>query len=267
MLMWLMYAVLGSAVGLLAGTLGVGGGVVIVPALGVLFSLQAFPAGHIQHLAVGTSLASIIFTSISSTKAQHQRQSVDWAIVWRMAPAIVLGTLAGTWLVSQVSTRFLQWLFVVFLYVVAIQMLLKAAVRPTPRQSKHRVAMTVAGSVIGVLSSMVGIGGGSMVVPFLSWCNVAMRMAIGTSSAVGLFIALAGAGGSIFFGRSAVALPDYSMGYVYLPALAGIAVTSMLTAPLGVRLAHSLPVPILKKGFAVMLIIISTKLLFNLIRF
>jgi len=260
-----MYCILGAGVGVLAGLLGIGGGVIVVPALVVMFAKQQFLAGHIQHMAVGTSLAIIVFTAFSSMKAHHERESVDWSIVRRMAPAIVVGTLVGSWLASQVSTRFLQWLFVVFLYFVAVQMLMNAAVRPTITHAKHTVAMTLAGGLIGGLSSMVGIGGGSMIVPFLSWCNVAMRTAIGTSSAIGLFIALAGTTGSIIFGRGAVDLPRYSIGYVYLPALLGIAAFSMLTAPIGARLAHRFPTPMLKRGFALLLLGIGTKLLSNLL--
>ena len=267
MIMWLMYCALGAVTGVLAGLLGIGGGVIIVPALGVLFAHQQFAPDQIQHMVVGTSLASILFTSISSMKAHHERENVDWSIVRRMAPAIVIGTLSGAWLASQVSTRFLQWLFVIFLYTLAAQMLMKESVRPAHTRSKHTVAMTLVGGLIGGLASMVGIGGGSMVVPFLSWCNVAMRTAIGTSSAIGLFIALAGTVGSIIFAKSDAALPGLSLGYVHLPALVGIAVFSMLTAPLGAKLAHRLPVPILKKGFALLLFVIGTKLLLNLSHF
>jgi uncharacterized membrane protein YfcA len=257
--------VLGGGVGILAGMLGVGGGVIIVPALAVLFAKQQFHPEHVQHLVVGTSLATIVFTSIASMKAHHERESVDWAIVRRMAPAIILGTLAGSLLASHMSTRLLQWVFVVFLYVLVVQMFMKAEVKPAQTQSKHTVAMTFVGSLIGALSSMVGIGGGSMVVPFLSWCHVSMRTAIGTSSAIGLFIALTGSFGSIVFAKSEAFLPKYSFGYIYLPALAGIAVVSMLTAPLGARLAHRLPVTTLKRGFACLLLVIATKLLINLV--
>ena len=263
MTIWLMYCLLGGVSGLLAGLLGVGGGVIIVPALGVLFALQQFPPDQVQHLVVGTSLASIMFTSLSSMKAHHERECVDWSIVRRMAPAIVIGTLSGAWLASQVSTRFLQWLFVAFLFSLAAQMLMKESVQPAHKQSKHTLAMTLVGGLIGGLSSMVGIGGGSMVVPFLSWCNVAMRTAIGTSSAIGVFIALSGTVGSVVFANSDAALPKFSLGYVYLPALVGIAVCSMLTAPVGAKLAHRLPVPVLKRGFALLLLVIGTKLLIN----
>lgn len=266
MTIWLIYCLLGGVVGILAGLLGVGGGIIIVPALAFVFAKQQFLPTHIQHMVVGTSLATIVFTSISSMKAHHERESVDWAIVRRMAPAIVTGTLAGSWVASHLTTHFLQWLFVVFLFCIAVQMLMKTEVKPSPVKSKHTLAMTVAGGLIGGLSSMVGIGGGSMVVPFLCWCNVAMRTAIGTSSAVGLFIALAGTVGSIVFASGEIALPKYSLGYVYLPALAGIAVFSMLTAPVGAMLAHRLPVPALRRGFALLLMVMGAKMLFNLLR-
>ncbi len=266
MTIWFIYCVLGAVVGILAGLLGVGGGVIIVPSLAGLFAYQQFSPDQIQHLVVGTSLASILFTSVSSMKAHHERASVDWGIVRRMAPAIVVGALIGSWVASHMSTRFLQGVFVVFLFSVAAQMLMKESVQPAQTSKPRPVMMPVLGGVIGGLSSMVGIGGGSMVVPFLSWCNVAMRTAIGTSSAIGIFIAFSGTVGSIVFTTGTETLPKFSIGYVYLPALAGIAIFSMLTAPVGAKLAHSLPVPILKRGFAVLLFIISTKMLFNLIR-
>ena len=266
MFVWLVYGVLGAVVGVLGGLLGLGGGLIIVPSLWGLFACQGFPPDQIQHMAVGTSLATIVFTSISSMKAHHERKSVSWPIVRRMAPAIVAGTLAGAWVASRMGTRFLQWLFVVFLFAVASQMFMKAHVHPSARESRHTVAMSFAGGLIGLISSMVGIGGGSMIVPFLSWCNVAMRTAIGTSSAIGLFIALSGAFGSAVFGGGHPSMPAHSLGSIYLPATVGIAAASVLTAPLGARLAHHLPVPILKRVFAVLILAIGTKLLWGLIR-
>lgn len=262
---WIWYCLLGCVVGVLGGLLGIGGGVIIVPALGILFAKQQILPEQIQHLAVGTSLATILFTSFSSMMAHHQRESVAWPIVRRMAPAIVIGTLSGSWLATLMSTRILQWVFVVFLYCVAAQLLAKEVVRPSRVSSKHTLAMTLVGGAIGALASMVGIGGGSMIVPFLTWCNIATRIAIGTSSAIGLFIALTGTIGSAAFGHQSAALPPYSLGFVYLPAVAGMAIFSVATAPLGAKLAHRLPVSTLRKGFAMLLVVLGTKLLFSLL--
>jgi uncharacterized protein len=256
------YLALGAFAGLLAGLLGVGGGLIIVPILTFIFTSHQLPAEHILHLALGTSLASIIFTSISSLRAHHGRGAVLWPVVRSLTPGILTGTLAGAWVSAQLSTRFLKGFFVLFLFYVALQMLLD--IRPKPhRQLPGREAMFGLGGIIGGISSLVGIGGGSMSVPLLIWCNTAMRNAIGTSAAIGLPIALAGAAGYVLNGLGQ-ALPPWSLGFVYLPALAGIVAASMLTAPLGARLAHTLPVGNLKKIFALLLLAIGTKMLLSL---
>jgi uncharacterized membrane protein YfcA len=259
---WLLYIALGAFAGVLAGLLGVGGGLVIVPILTFIFTAQQQPTEHILHLALGTSLASIMFTSISSLRAHHARGAVDWPVVRRITLGIMAGTFFGSWVAAQLSTRFLKAFFVIFLYYIAVQMLLD--IRPQPhRQLPGRVALFSVGGLIGGISSLVGIGGGSMSVPFLVWCNIAMRNAIGTSAAIGFPIALAGAAGYVVNGL-AVKLPPYTMGFVYLPALLGIAVASILTAPLGAMLAHSLPVGRLKKIFALLLMVMGTKMMLGL---
>jgi uncharacterized membrane protein YfcA len=233
-----------------------------VPILTFIFTAQGLPAEHILHLALGTSLASIMFTSVSSLRAHHARGAVDWLVVRRITPGILAGTFFGSWVAAQLSTRFLKGFFVVFLYYVALQMLLN--IRPKPhRQLPGRLALFGVGGAIGGVSSLVGIGGGSMSVPFLVWCNVTMHNAIGTSAAIGFPIALAGAAGYLINGLP-VALPPHSLGYIYLPALTGVAAASIVTAPLGARLAHSLPIAGLKKIFALLLIVMGTKMLLSL---
>ncbi|ABB31337.1 protein of unknown function DUF81 [Geobacter metallireducens RCH3] len=260
----LAYLALGAFAGVLAGLLGVGGGIVIVPALTFLFTAQGLPAPYIAHLALGTSLATIIFTSVSSLRAHHGRGAVEWRVVRRISAGIVAGTLAGSWVAAQLSTRSLKVFFVVFLYYVAIQMLLN--IRPKPsRQLPGTGGMLGVGGVIGAVSSLVGIGGGSLSVPFMVWCNISMHNAIGTSAAIGFPIALAGAAGYMANGLVVTSLPPWSVGFVYLPALAGIALASVITAPFGARLAHNLPVSGLKKIFALLLIVMGTKLLSGLL--
>jgi uncharacterized protein len=260
---WLLYLLFGALAGLLAGLLGVGGGIIIVPVLTFLFTAQHFPAGFILHLALGTSLASIMFTSVSSLRAHHDRGAVNWPVFRRLTPGILVGTFLGSWVAAQLSTRFLKGFFVLFLYYVALQMLLN--VRPVPsRQLPGNLGMIGVGSVIGGISSLVGIGGGTMTVPFLVWCNVALHNAIGTSAAVGFPIALAGAAGYVANGLAARDLPSFSLGFVYLPALIGIAGASVFTAPLGARLAHTLPVLRLKRFFAVFLLLMGTRMLIGL---
>ncbi|MEW5790120.1 MAG: sulfite exporter TauE/SafE family protein [Pseudomonadota bacterium] len=260
----LLYLATGLGAGFLAGLLGVGGGLVIVPVLSFLFAAQGFAAGQIMHLALGTSLASIVFTSIASLRAHHRHGAVDWRAWGGLAPGIVVGTLLGTVLAAGLPTRPLVLIFVVFEFYVATQMLLGFRPRPE-RRLPGRAGLTAAGGVIGGVSSLVGIGGGTLSVPFLSWCNVPLHRAIGTSAALGLPIAVAGALGYGLNGMAAERLPAYSLGFVYLPALAGLVLGSVLTAPLGARLAHRLPVSALKKGFAVLLYTLAVRMAFSLL--
>lgn len=264
MFLWILYPVFGSIAGVLAGLLGVGGGIVIVPILVFLFTSQAFPREHIMQMALATSLGSIMFTSVSSFRAHHKRGAVHWDIVKRITPGILIGTFGGTWIAAMLSTTFLKVFFACFLYYVAAQML--ANFKPKPaRQLPRPAGMVGVGSVIGVVSSLVGIGGGSLSVPFMSWCNVPMHHAIGTSAAIGFPIAVAGTLGYIVNGLNITGLPAWNLGYLNIPALFGIAVFSMLTAPLGARLAHKLPVVALKRVFAVFIIIIASRMVWGLL--
>lgn len=256
------YLVLGAFAGLLAGLLGVGGGIIIVPALAMAFTAQRLCPEYTSHLAVGTSLATILFTSIASFRAHHLKGAVDWAIVRGISPGIVAGTLLGAWIAAQLSSRNLRIIFLVFLLYVATQMLLDIKPKPS-RKIPGKSALNATGAMIGGVSSFVGIGGGSMSVPFLVWCNVPLHRAIGTSAAIGFPIALAGAAGYIANGLHSP-LPSWSLGFVYLPALAGVASASYLTAPIGARLAHSLPVPLLKKIFALLILATAAKLAMGL---
>ncbi|HEY6873491.1 MAG TPA: sulfite exporter TauE/SafE family protein [Geobacteraceae bacterium] len=260
----LLYLVVGAFAGVMAGLLGVGGGIVIVPMLTFIFTAQHMPAPFILHLALGTSLASIMFTSISSLRAHHNRGAVNWQVFRSITPGIIIGTLLGSWVAAQLSTHFLKGFFVVFLYYIAFQMLINVKPKPA-RQLPGAGGMFGVGGVVGGISSLVGIGGGSMSVPFLVWCNVSLHNAIGTSAAIGFPIALAGAVGYMANGLAVKSLPPQTLGFVYLPALLGIAVVSILTAPVGARLAHSLPVPQLKKFFALLLAVMGTKMLMEIL--
>jgi uncharacterized membrane protein YfcA len=259
-----MYLAAGAVAGLLAGLLGIGGGLVIVPMLVFCFSLQHIDPSVTMHLALGTSMASIIFTSVSSFRAHHKRGAVEWPLVRRIVLGIFVGTFLGSCLAARMSTGFLKGFFVVFLYYVATQMLLNKKPKPS-RQLPGYFGTFVVGNVIGAFSSLVGIGGGTLSVPFMTWCNVAVHRAIGTSAAIGFPIAIAGTVGYLFNGWHVTNLPIYSVGYIYLPALFGLVATSVLTAPFGVRLAHSLPVDRLKKVFAVLLYVVGTRMLVGLI--
>jgi uncharacterized membrane protein YfcA len=258
----LLYIAAGSIAGFLAGLLGVGGGVVIIPILMFIFAAQHFPADHMIHIAVGTSLASIMFTSVSSLRVHHEHKAVNWGIVKSITPGILLGTLIGTFIAAKIPAGLLKAFFIVFLFYVATQLLLN--IRPKPaRQLPGTGGMIAAGGFIGFVSSFVGIGGGAMSVPFMTWSNVKMHNAIGTSAAIGFPIAVAGTVGYVLNGRSASDLPDWCFGFVHLPSLAGLVVASVLLAPFGARAAHKLPVETLKKIFAAFLYIIGIKMLFG----
>ncbi|MES2072874.1 MAG: sulfite exporter TauE/SafE family protein [Pseudomonadota bacterium] len=258
-----LYLGLGAIAGILAGLLGVGGGTVIVPVLTFIFTAQHFPPEYVLHFALGTSMASILFTSLASLRSHHRRGAVNWAVVRQITPGIVLGTLLGVWLTSMMSTRVLKLIFVAFAYFVAVQMLMN--IKPSAnRQLPAAPGMLASGGAIGVFSSFVGIGGGTLSVPFMTWCNVPLHTVIGTSAALGFPIALSGAIGFIANGWPMPGLPPHSLGFVYLPALAGIAIASVLTAPLGAGMAHALPVARLKKLFALMLIVVGSKMLTSL---
>jgi len=259
----LMYAALGAVAGILAGLLGIGGGLVIVPMLVFAFGWQNFPEPVIMHLALGTSMASILFTSISSFWAHHKRGAVQWTVVRRIVPGILAGTFLGSCIAAKMSTGFLKGFFVVFLYYVGTQMLLNRKPKPN-RQIPGLSGMFGAGSIIGAFSSLVGIGGGTLSVPFMIWCNLSVHVAIGTSAAIGFPIAIAGTIGYLLNGMQAHDLPKYSAGFIYLPALLGLVCASVMTAPLGVRLAHSLPVARLKHVFALILYTVATKMAFDL---
>jgi len=260
---FLGYLALGGVAGFFAGLLGVGGGAIMVPVLAMMFAAQGFADAHLMHVALGTSMATIIFTSISSLRAHHRRGAVIWTIVRAIAPGIVVGTLLGAQLAARVPTRPLALFFAAFISYVAVQMI--ANVKPKPaRQLPGAAGMFGVGGFIGGISALVAIGGGSLSVPFMTWCNVKVHAAIGTSAAIGLPIALAGSIGYMIAGHDAGGLPAGSVGFIYLPALAGTVIASMLVAPVGAKVAHSLPVAALKKIFAALLLVLAAKMLHGL---
>lgn len=253
------YLGVGSVVGILAGLLGIGGGVIIVPLLTASFGILGISSDNLHHLALGTSLATIMFTSIASFRAHHARGGVAWRVVRLIAPGIIVGTLGGSWVAAMISTLMLKRFFVVFLFYVAFQLFLD--IKPKPHAELPGViGCSLVGGGIGLVSSLVGIGGGTMSVPFLLWCNIDIYRAVGTSAAIGFPIALAGTVGYVLTGLGTPGLPPLSVGFVYLPALFGIAVASSVTAPLGVRLARRLPVGVLKKCFALFVLVMALKM-------
>lgn len=258
------YLLLGAVAGVLAGLLGIGGGLVIVPMLVFVLPGQGIAPEVLMHLALGTSMATIVFTSVSSLMAHHRRGAVAWEVFWRIIPGIFTGTFLGTCVASRMPTDLLRGIFVVFLYYVSFQMVANRKPKPSRELPGNR-GLFAAGCGIGSVSSLVGIGGGTLSVPFLVWCNQKMHRAIGTSSAIGLPIAIAGTIGYGMNGWQAEGLPKMAVGFIYLPALFGIVGASVLTAPVGARLAHSLPVAKLKRIFAFLLFFVATRMLLGLL--
>lgn len=259
-----IYALSGAVVGILAGLLGVGGGIIVVPLLNAVFVWQGMAPELILHLSLGTSLGTIVFTSISSFRAHHKRGGVRWDIWRHITPGIVMGTFGGSFVAGELSTEFLKVFFVIFMFVVATQMLLDLKPKPS-RHIPGPLGTAAVGLGIGGISSFAGIGGGAMSVPFMTMCNVPVKEAVGTSAAIGFPIALSGVLGYILSGWGAPNLPEWSLGYLSLPALAGLVIPSMITAPLGVRLAHTLPAAKLKRVFAVFVYIMAIRMLYSVL--
>lgn len=260
-LQWLpAYAGLGALVGLLAGLFGIGGGGVMVPVLTMLFVAQGFPAEHLVHMALATSMAAIVPTAMASLRAHHGHGAVLWPVVARMTPGILCGTFAATFLASHIPATPLAIFFSIFMGFVALQLFIDRKPKPS-RQLPGTSGLTGAGVGIGGISALVAIGGGSLTVPFLAWCNVAVPVAIGTSAAVGLPVALAGALGYLANGWQTPGLPAFTLGFIYWPAVVSIAALSLITAPLGARMAHRLPVKLLKKLFGILSLLLALQML------
>ena len=257
------YLATGAVAGFFAGLLGVGGGVIVVPLLSIIFTWLGFPSREVLHLALGTSMATILFTSMSSLRAHHSHQAVLWSVMRAMTPGILLGTLLGAQLAARISSRSLSLFFAGFMIFVAAQMIANRRPKPSQALPGWR-GLSLAGLVIGGIASLAAMGGGALTVPYLIRCNIRPHQAIGTSAAVGLPIAIGGTVGYIWNGWDYAGLPSGSLGFVYLPALGVILVASVLAAPVGARLAHSLPVAVLKRVFAGLLLILAAKMLWNL---
>lgn len=261
LLLFALYLILGAFAGTLAGLFGIGGGLVIVPVLIFSFGLQGVSGEIAAHLAVGTSLATIVFTSLSSIRSHYVRGGVRLDIFRPMTLGIVVGAVLGAWTASLLSGESLQLIIGVFVILVALKMLLE--VNPKPGRTVPGAAgLGGAGAGIGWASAIFGIGGGTLTVPFLSWCNVRMQQAVGTSAACGLPIAVAGAAANVATGWQNPELPDLSVGFIYLPALLGIVLTSVIFARFGAELAHRLDARVLKRIFAIMLILVGIRFLF-----
>jgi uncharacterized membrane protein YfcA len=257
---FLLYLVLGACAGVLAGLFGVGGGIIIVPVLVYSFTAQGFDPTILTHLAVGTSLATIIFTSINAVREHHRLGAVRWTIFLWMTVGILIGAGFGALTARAIAGPHLQKIIGVFAILVSLQLL--AEFKPkASRGVPGKAGLTLAGTFLGWASAIFGIGGGSLTVPFLLWRSVPMQQAVATSSACGLPIALASALSFMILGWHDPLLPVHSMGFIYLPALLGIALTSMVFARFGARLAHKLSPRLLKRLFAALLMCVGISFL------
>lgn len=256
---WAIYLAVGCFVGFFAGLLGIGGGSVMVPILSMTFVARGYSPDHVVHMALATSMATIIPGAIASTLTHHQHKAVNWSVVRAMTPGILTGTLAGTVIAHFVSTAFLKTFFVGFICFLAAQLLFNLR-PPGQRNLPGALGMTMFGLVMGLVSSFAGIGGAVLSIAFLAWCSVRLHEAIGTAAAIGLPISIAGAIGFVATGLGDKTLPTGSWGYVYVPAFIGIALTSMAVAPFGARLAHRLPVDTLRKIFVVFMVALAIKM-------
>jgi hypothetical protein len=258
----LIYMTTGAFVGIVSGLLGVGGGLIIVPVLYFVFITQDQPVEHVMHMALATSLATIIITSISSVIAHQRKDAVLWPIVLRITPGVCIGAWLGGLFASQLSTDILKPAFGVFELLVAVYML--SNYRPAAHRSTLGWGkLSSGGFLIGSISALAGIGGGTMTVPFLGWHNISIRKAVATSAACGLPIAVIATTAYVYSSWSVTNLPSPSLGYVHLNAFAYIVIVSVLTAPVGAMLAHRVPEKSLKKIFAVFILLVSLKMILD----
>ncbi|HLS86691.1 MAG TPA: sulfite exporter TauE/SafE family protein [Burkholderiales bacterium] len=260
---WLAYLAIGAAVGFAAGFLGIGGGMIMVPLLVPVLAAQGFPQDHTLHVAMATAMATIVFTSASSMRAHHSYGAVDWPIALALAPGMLTGAFSAALIAGFIPTRPLAVLFTALVFYAATQMLFDLRPKGT-RALPGRAGLFGAGGVIGAVASLLSAGGAFLSIPFLAWCGVPLRRAIGTAAAIGFPIALAGTAGHVVQGLRASNLPAGTLGFVYLPALGLVVLTSMAAAPLGARLTQRLQPKRLKVVFAVLLYALAVRMLVGL---
>lgn len=247
---------LGAIVGFLAGLFGIGGGLIIVPSLVFLLPMVGVQPEHLMSMALGTSFATIIITAFSSAQRHHKLGNVDIQVSKYFIPALMVSVFLGGLIVSRLDTKLMSKIFAIMVLYLASRMLF--SLKKAPQNKPLTVQSTIiGGGIIGVLSSMAGIAGGAFIVPFLNNRGLEMKRAIGTSSFCGAFLGLSGTISFIVSGWGLENLPGWSLGYIYLPALFSITATSFFTSKLGANAANVLPVPTLKKAFAVLLVCIA----------
>ncbi len=260
-----MYCLLfGSFTGLISGLLGIGGGIAIVPFLAWLLPLNGMPVETSMQTAIATSLATIIITSLSAIYAQNKRGAIDWKVVKYFTPGIAIGAYFGAHLVHYLTTELLSMVFGGFLLLNGLRMALKLTPNPE-RKLPSPLPLSLAGSVLGILSTLIGIGGGTFTVPYMLLHNVPMKKAIAFGSTFGLPIAIFGAISFIILGLKNTIPMEGNIGYINIPAFLGISVASLFAAPIGVHLAHTIPTGAMKKTFAVIMLFVGLKMFISAI--
>ncbi|WP_219592594.1 sulfite exporter TauE/SafE family protein [Aeromonas salmonicida] len=257
-MLFMGYLLLGAFAGMLAGLFGIGGGLIIVPVLVVSFRAMGFEPDIITHLALGTSLPTMIFTGFSSLRAHQEAGAVDWVMIRRLGVGMLIGAWLGGMTANQLSAGTLNVIIGCFAWAMALQMGLNLR----PKAERHLpgpMGTGIAGTLIGWMSALFGIGGGSLTVPYLCWNSVPMRNAIAASAACSMPIALAGSLSYLYAGWGHADLPEWSVGFIYLPALLGIVLTSTQFARVGARLAHRLSPKRLKQAFALLMLLVGAK--------
>ncbi|TNF92050.1 MAG: sulfite exporter TauE/SafE family protein [Gammaproteobacteria bacterium] len=252
----------GAAAGTAAGLLGIGGGTIIVPVLVLVFVAEGVHPDILIKVAIGTSLATIVVTAISSIWMHHRKGAVRWPLVKVMTPGVIIGSLLGAALADIIPAMWLSIAFIIFVCGVSVQMAIGTV------QGKHGLpsvwGLRAVSMVVGVISALMGIGGGALHVPYFSWCGVPVKHSIATAAAIGLPLAVASSAGFIIAGMNEANLPPHSLGYVNLPAFGGIVTASIIFAPLGAKLAHMLPDIVLKRFFAIFLFILAMRMTYDL---
>jgi len=262
---WLLFALVGLVAGLIAGLFGLGGGVVMVPAMIYSFTLLGFDQAVLTHMAVGTSLACIVVTSMIATRTHHQKGAVDWRLLRRWVPGLLIGAWLGGVFAAQLAGPLLQLGLGIFLLLVGLTLLM--SLTQDRRSLPGALGGGVVSALIGALSSLFGIGGGSLTVPYLRYCRVPMQRAVATSAAQGFPLALAGSLSFVWQGWGNTLLPEVSSGFVYWPAFIGLVVCSAPATRVGAKLAHRLPAEKLQKGFAVALLLIGVQFFYSYFSF
>lgn len=261
---WLAYPLLGCVVGFLAGLLGIGGGLLSVPILTMIFQAQGLNHPDLHKIALATSTTAITFTAFSSMRSHWQHNNIEWSVVKRFVPGIIIGSLVGAQLVHIMPVMPLRVIFVAFAFYTAYSMLAKKLPKPSRTLPATPVMLGVGGG-IGVFSTLISAGGGFISVPFMIWCNINARLALGTSAALGFPIALSAVVGYLLTGFATVDLPPYTFAYIYFPAVLGIVATSALFAPLGAKMAQRWDVSTLKKIFACLLMVLGLQMLYKMV--